>query len=575
MCGIAGVLGGGGTETVEKMIAAEVHRGPDAEGTWTSPAGRCALGHRRLSILDLSPAGRQPMPSADGRYQIVFNGEIYNYLELREELGGRAAFRTGTDTEVLLAAYERWGANCLHRLIGMFSFILWDEGEQTAFAARDRFGVKPLYFCRPDKQTVWLASEIKALHAAGFPREPASEIWSTYLSSGMYDHGPETFWRGVRQVGPGNYVLWRPGEEPIERSWYDAAESALAAGPDERGDGCVADELLTLLEDSVRLRFRSDVPVGICLSGGLDSSLLFGLVRKIQGRDSEVKAFTFCTGDPRYDETPWVRQLLEGTRHPSFVCPLVADEVPKLAAEVGWYQDEPFGGLPTLGMAKVHQRAADEGVVVLLDGNGMDEAWAGYDYYARAGSVATSDGPVQGSGCAATQSDCLTPEFAGLARRFSPAAPFGDALRDLQYRDLRNAKIPRAMRFADRVSMMYSRELREPFLDHRIVELGLRQPAARKIQGGQGKWLPRQIAAVLLPDGVREAPKRPVQTPQREWLRGPLRDWTEDCIGDMLRVCPGWFDAEAVGRAWSRYQQGHSDNSFFVWQWVSASSLRR
>lgn len=206
----------------------------------------------------------------------------------------------------------------------------------------------------------------------------------------------------------------------------------------------------------------------------------------------------------------------------------------------------------------------------------MDEQWAGYEYYARADASgsAQSTGPVQGSRSASTQPDCLVPEFRALAQTFQPPTPFSDALRNWQYRDARYAKIPRALRFNDRVSMMRSVELREPFLDHRLFELALRQPADRKIRNGAHKWLLREIAQDLLPQGVVEAPKRPLQTPQREWLRGPLKEWAGQCIETALaRYGTVWFDAESVRREWQAYQNGASDNSFYVWQWVSAGII--
>lgn len=569
MCGIAVIAGSGPHPDIQRMADVQRHRGPDAEGIWRSPHDLCSLGHRRLSVIDLSDAGRQPMHSPDGRYHIVYNGEVYNYLELRRELEGTVPFRTATDTEVLLAAYAHWGPECLNRLVGMFAFAIWDECEKRLFAARDRFGVKPLYF-HEAPGLVLLASEIKALHSAGVPREPDAATWATYLASGMYDHTEATFWRSIRQVPPGHFLEWTLVDGVRVQRWYDAAEAALQQGEDTRPDDAVADELLALLEETVRLRFRADVPVGVCLSGGLDSSLLLGLIRKVMGPDASVHAFTFITGDPMYDETPWVQQMLAKTLHPWHACLLRTDEVPDLAMEVGRFQDEPYGGVPTLGMAKVHQAARECGVVVLLDGNGLDEAWAGYEYYARAAAVDASRGPVQGSRARAVLPECLRPEFRALANPFVADAPFEDALRNLQYRDLRRAKIPRAMRFADRVSMMYSRELREPFLDHRIVELGLRQPAERKVRGGVGKWLPRRVAGALLPSGVREAPKRPVQTPQREWLAGPLADWAGQLIEEALAGWGvDWLDAQQVRRHWQDYRTRGADNSFPIWQWVS------
>lgn len=557
-------------------MASQAHRGPDATGIHVASNDLAGLGHNRLSILDLSPAGRQPMSDVTGRYWIVFNGEIYNYVELRSELESSFSFHSRTDTEVLLAAYQKWGMNCLDRLIGMFAFVIWDTQEESAFGARDRFGVKPLHIHLTAGGGLWLTSEIKAFHAAGLAAEPDPVTWATYLSSGAYDHGDRTFWREVRRLSPGACFTWSVRKGFVERTWYDPAASAIAQGPDKREETVVAEELLGLLDESVRLRFRSDVPVGICLSGGLDSSLLLGLVHRLQGRESNIKTFTFYCGDPAYDELPWVEQMLKGSHHPACFCRLAAEEVPELARQVQQFQDEPFGGIPTLGMAKVHQRAKAEGVVVLLDGNGVDEGWAGYDYYQKSSNLNPALGPVQGSVSRSTRPECLDNTFARLSAKVVAPAPFGDQLLDLQYRDVRLTKIPRAMRFADRVSMMVARELREPFLDHRILELGLRQAMDRKIRDGQGKWLVRKVSRSWLPEEVREAPKRPVQTPQREWLRGPLASWAAECIEDGLAgFGADWLNPGAVRREWQAYLDEGSDNSFYIWQWITIGLMSR
>jgi asparagine synthase (glutamine-hydrolysing) len=308
------------------------------------------------------------------------------------------------------------------------------------------------------------------------------------------------------------------------------------------------------------------VQVGINLSGGLDSSLLLGLVQATQGADCDVRAFTFVTGDDRYDELPWVQLMLANTRHPLSVVPLCAEEVPALAEAVQRSEDEPYGGIPTLAYAKLFECARAEGVTVLLDGQGMDEQWAGYDYYATPSADARV---IQGTTESATRPDVLHEEFRSLARPLGWPRPFGDRLRDLQYRDVRFTKLPRALRFNDRVSMRVSTELREPFLDHRLVELALPQPEQNKIRDGVRKWLPRRIASTLLPAGIVEAPKRPVQTPQREWLRGPLREWVRDCIESAIGFAPEWFDASELRRELSRFNAGDADNGFFVWQWIS------
>jgi len=567
MCGIAGIFGPNWKRAqLGAMVASQRHRGPDAEGVYVDPTGTAGLGHNRLSIIDLSPAGQQPMSSYDGRLWIVFNGEIYNYLELRAEIGDYP-YHSQSDTEVILAAYERWGPDCLRRLIGMFAFLIWDELDQCLFAARDRFGVKPLNYHQQPDGTLLLASEIKALHAAGVPVRPNPITWSTYLTYGAHDHSEHTFWEGVSALPPGHSLVWQDGRARLSR-WYDLAERV---GPefDGRPSETVQEEYMALLDESVRLRFRSDVPVGINLSGGLDSSTLLGLVQAVQGAESEVKAFTFVTGDPQYDELPWVERMLAQTRHPSVVCRLEPSDVPDLAESVQFHQDEPFGGLPTLAYARLFERARLEGVIVLLDGQGMDEQWAGYDYY-QAAMDGTAAGLVQGAKEAPVRPECLTPEFRALAEAFEPPQPFPDQLRNLQYRDARYTKIPRALRFNDRVSMKSSTELREPFLDHRLFELAVRQPFERKIADGTRKWLLRQMARQLLPDGVVEAPKRPLQTPQREWLRGPLQRWAGDRIEESLDAYgKTWLDADAVRSTWRNYCDRASDNSFYIWQWIN------
>lgn len=563
-------------DKLSAAIGRQRHRGPDAEGIWLSQSRRAGLGHNRLSIIDLSDAGRQPMSSHDGRLQIAFNGEIYNYLELRAELS-EYPYRSHSDTEVLLAAYERWGESCLDRLIGMFAFLIWDEREQKLFAARDRFGVKPLNYHLGADGTLAIASEIKALFAAGVVAEPDEIAWANYLNAGLYDHTPRTFWRGVNSLPAGHCMSWRSGELKIAR-WYDLAERSGKTF-DQRNEAEVREEYLSLLTDSVRLRFRSDVPVGINLSGGVDSSTLLGLVHAVQGADSDVKAFTFVTGDADYDELPWVEQMLARTNHPAIVCKLDVADVPVLAESVQRHQDEPFGGLPTLAYARLFERARQQGVIVLLDGQGMDEQWAGYDYYQTAVASSATVGSVslvQGTKNRPVKPECLQPEFRAMVEEFLAPRPFSDRLRNLQYRDAILTKIPRALRFNDRISMRASTELREPFLDHRLFELALRQPMERKLGNGTGKWMLRRIAAGLLPEGVVEAPKRPLQTPQREWLRGPLRDWATAQIEAALGGWgANWLDADAVRAEWRHYLSGESDNSFYVWQWINLGLMNQ
>ncbi|MDH3709642.1 MAG: asparagine synthase (glutamine-hydrolyzing) [Cyclobacteriaceae bacterium] len=569
MCGICGIAG----ENWQKhqlmtMIEVQSHRGPDACGHAIEHRHQVGLGHNRLSIIDLSEGGAQPMSDHQGKLRIVYNGEIYNYLELKKELSNYP-FRSQSDTEVILAAYQRWGLDCVDHFIGMFAFAIWDDHQKRLFLARDRFGVKPLYMAHHHENLYW-SSEIKTLLAAGVPAAPNLTTWASYLRFGLYEHTEQSFWEGIKSIPPGGAMTWENGREKYWR-WYDLSKLS-AESISSQSEEAVMDRYRELLENSVRFRFRSDVPVAINLSGGLDSSILLGMVDHIFGAESDIRVFTFATGDPNYDETPWVRQMLQHTGHPHEICTLTPDEIPQLALDIQSHQDEPFGGFPTLAYSKIFKKARSMGIKVLLDGQGLDEQWAGYDYYGRLSKPLTKGvlGPVQGSADSPVRPDCLIPEFLDKAMVFEPPTVFQDPLLNAQYKDARFTKIPRALRFNDRISMMYSTELREPFLDHRLFELAFMQPSDRKIRDGVHKWLLREIGSKLLPRGVVEAPKRPVQTPQREWLRGPLAGWVDNCLLTLDKEIGGdWLNMDQVRGHWNRYQQGESDNSFYIWQWIN------
>jgi len=543
------------------MLEAQHHRGPDARGS-LALNGFGILGHNRLSIIDLSDSANQPFRSNDLRYFLVFNGEIYNYAELKKHLAPFYDFRTQSDTEVLLAAFIHWGKDCLHQFIGMFSFAIWDNQDKTLFAARDRFGVKPFHYGTKNG-IFYFASEIKALWTAGFPKKANLSVWAGYLANGTYGMPHQTFWEDIVQLPGGHYLEWTEGSVTVHR-WYDFESRVQVQPPLSEADA--ARQWTDLAMDSIRLRFRADVPVGFNLSGGLDSSLLLALVYQQMPAQDRIRAFTFYTGDDRYDELPWVREMIHQTSFPLHPVQLDAAEVPALTKQLSWFEDEPFGGIPTLAYAKIFQTARELGTLVLLDGQGMDEAWAGYDYY-----VKPTTSLVQGSRVSPLRPECLSPAFADFSKTPDFPRPFDNDLQNLQYRDLFFTKIPRALRFNDRASMMHSTELREPFLDHRLVELAFSLPVALKIKEGQQKWLARQIADTYLPAKVALAPKRPLQTPQREWLATDLAYWAEEQI--TIATSLHLFEADAVHQAWTAYKNGNKDQSFYIWQWISAAAL--
>ncbi|MEN2281267.1 asparagine synthase (glutamine-hydrolyzing) [Algoriphagus sp. SE2] len=561
MCGIAGIVGRNPeNETLlARMLEKQTHRGPDAKGIWSGE--EVCLGHNRLSILDLSEAANQPFISNCGRFVIVFNGEIYNYLELKQSLDYR--FRTKSDTEVLLAMYIKYGDKMIYYLNGMFAFSIWDIQEKQLFAARDRFGVKPFYYSMFQTQFLF-ASEIKTLFAAGVNQTLNEEVWADYFVHGSYGYPEETFFKDIHQLAPGHSLTIRVGDHrPLIKQYYDFVDR-VKDQPVFDDEKKLQEEYLELLLNSIQLRFRSDVPVGFNVSGGLDSSILLAMISKIkEGEMQNIEAFTFYTGDDRYDELPWVKDLISKTKSPLNPVLLSQSEVPELIEKVAYFQDEPFGGFPTIAYSKIFEKARQKGFLVLLDGQGMDEAWAGYDYY-RSDSQAL----VQGIKSSLTRPHVFSPELCARAREISYPAPFNNPLQNKQYRDLYYTKIPRALRFNDRVSMMHSTELREPFLDYRLVEMAFAQKREMKIKEDQGKWLPRQLVKKAL-ENIALAPKRPLQTPQREWIGGPLSDFVEDRIS-KLKTNP-WIEKNELDFEWKNYKNGQNDNSFFVWQWINTS----
>lgn len=543
------------------MLERQAHRGPDHTGMYNLSNQQGILGHNRLSIIDLHAASNQPFISPEGRYVLVFNGEIYNYLELRAVLEPTYKFRTHSDTEVLLYAFIHWGRDCLDRFNGMFSFAIWDNLQKTLFAVRDRFGVKPFHYTFQNG-ALYFASEIKALWAAGFPQIPNASVWAGYLSYGTYGMPDETFWEGICQLPAGHFLQWQNGQISVSR-WYHFVERihSLPALSEKE----VVEQWTDIALDSIRLRFRSDVPVGFNISGGLDSSMLLALVHHQFPRDEKIQAFTFITGDERYDELPWVQEMIHKTNFPLHPVRLSVAEVPELAKRVAWFQDEPYGGIPTLAYSKIFETARQNGTIVLLDGQGIDEAWAGYDYYLH-----TNGALVQGSQSSPVRPECLRLKFRALAQKPEFPQPFDNALQNLQYRDLFYTKIPRSLSFNDRISMMHSTELREPFLDHRLVELAFSLPPSMKIKDGQQKWLARRIAKELLPDKVALAPKRPLQTPQREWLRESLRKYALLELEKYFeKYGEKWLIKTETYNALEEFYQQKADNSFFVWQWLN------
>ena len=565
MCGIAGIIGNGIQKTeIEEMLVSIAHRGPDARGVYKDN-GFAVLGHNRLSIIDLSQEADQPFNDLTGRYHLSFNGEIYNYKELRTEIGTKYAFRTSSDTEVLLAAYILWGKSCLERLNGMFAFAIWDSKEKKLFAARDRFGVKPFYYNYTNKKFLF-ASEIKAIRRVN--RVGANEkVWANYLCFGSYGSPSETFYKDIEQLPGGHFIEFKDSKLSIEK-WYDFPEQIRNIS-NNHSVKQIKEKYLELLIDSIRLRFRADVELGFNISGGIDSSLLLALVNDYNS-SKKISAFTFYTGDKRYDELPWVERIIRQTGNPLEKVKLSAGEVPEYTKLLSDVQEEPFGGIPTIAYSKIFEKANRSGIKVLMDGQGMDEQWAGYDYY-----TSQNESLVQGTGKSSSfKPNVLERDFRNRAKKPEYPTPFGSRIQNLQYRDLFYTKLPRALRFNDRISMMFSTELREPFLDYRLVELAFSLPDAMKINGRTHKYLLREIIKGFVPNKISEAPKRALQTPQREWLGEDLTTFVNKSLGNLEdSAFQSWFDHDLIQKEWDLYQKGSKGNSFFLWQWINTSLI--
>jgi asparagine synthase (glutamine-hydrolysing) len=573
MCGVAGIItpevSAAHVAQIGYMLEAQKHRGPDSKDC-AKLDSRVIFGHNRLSIIDLSEDANQPFFDVEKRFSLVFNGEIYNYLELRKELEPFYSFKTNSDTEVLLAAYIHWGVQALDRFLGMFAFAIYDLQTREVFIARDRFGVKPFYYAFGEKGSFYFASEIKSLHAAAIPKEKNEELWASFLVRGTYSHKDQTFWSGIFSLEAGHYVKCHIDElqEGIQSvRWYHFVDRINRLRSDREYARRNFDSHLKcykkLLEDSIRLRFRADVPVGFNISGGLDSSLLLSVVDALF-KDVPVEAFSFYCDDDRYDELAWVEEIIAHTNKPLNKVLLRASEVPGLAKKNHHFQDEPYGGIPTIAYSRVFEAASKRQVTVLLDGNGIDEAWAGYDYYHK-----DSESIVQGVRKSPLMPEVLSESFLNKAIKESYPAPFKDALLNKQYRDLFHTKLPRSLRFNDRVSMMHSTELREPFLDHRLVEYAFALPVDMKMRNKEVKWALRELTGTYLNNELVFAPKRPLQTPQREWLTENLIEWVETRIASLSNH--PWFDESKLKAAWSEFKLSDKENTFFLWQWLSVA----
>lgn len=617
MCGIAGIFHCGTPKPVDParvkaMCDAIAHRGPDGEGVWTAQG--VALGHRRLSIIDLA-GSPQPMASPDGRAMLVFNGEIYNFIELRRELEGRGhRFRTQGDSEAILAAWREWGPDCLSRLHGMFAFAIYDMDARTLFLARDRLGVKPLYTALLSDGSLAFASELKGLLAHPLLRREVDPLAiEDYLAWGYVpDH--RSILKGVEKLPAGHYRLLKHDSSPSAPvRWWDVSFA-------ERRRESAADleaELLFRLREAVTSRMVADVPLGAFLSGGVDSSSVVALMA--EASREPVRTCSIGFDEAAIDETSYAREVAArfGTEHRERI--VASDdfaETDRLAAMF----DEPFADASALPTWRVCQLAR-ETVTVALSGDGADEAFAGYrrqrfhagEERARAVLPSGLRRPLFGAlgslwpkadwapqplrakttfqALAATGEEgyaralaVTAPEIrAGL---YSPAfareigdyraeqpliklmrgAPARSGLDRAQYADLKFWLPGDILTKVDRTSMSVGLEAREPLLDHRLIEFAAGLPERLRIRGGQGKWLLKHAMERYLPHDVLYRPKQGFVTPIAQWLRGPLAGEARAVARGAALSRTGWLNGDRVAALAEAHISGRSDHSRLLWQ---------
>jgi asparagine synthase (glutamine-hydrolysing) len=571
VCGVFGILSRAPVdpEVLEIAELAQRHRGPDSQARRILPLGKWYLGlaHQRLAIIDLSNAGEQPMLSPSGNSLIIYNGEVYNYLEMRAELESRGVrFRTGTDTEVVAAACEFYGvAEALNRMNGMWAFAWVNLVTSRVVLARDRFGVKPLYLWR-DNGRLAFASEIKTLlRALKLRCDVDLQAVSTFLASSQVDVDDGTFFAGVEKLTPGHYLELDAGAEELvtrrTKYWsldYEGMEETVRDPVDATRE---------LLEDAVRLRLRSDVPVGLLLSGGVDSSAIAAVADRRLGRHGNLAFISAVSEDPASDESPFIDALAAHLARPVQKVNLRFPQgaVIPLIERVVAQNDEPLGGFACVAQYLLMERAREIGVTVLLSGQGADEVFCGYRKYAafqiqallRSGRYASALGMagglfrqarIRGQFRLAEARRYLPawlvptePEIRGKALADVPAAhPHLGARRDLRDRqriDIESLSVPALTHWEDRNSMAWSREVRNPFLDYRLVRHGVAMDAKLKVARGWTKLILREAIVDLVPARIAwRRDKRGFTTPEGELIRNELHSWFGEFLSSSAEI---------------------------------------
>jgi asparagine synthase (glutamine-hydrolysing) len=630
MCGICGIRAirddfPAGEELVTKMNDTIVHRGPDDGGAWASDEHGVALAHRRLSIIDLSYAGHQPMSNEDGTVWITFGGEIYNHLDLRPELEAKGhVYRSQTDTETIIHLYEEEGPRCVERLHGMFHYAIWDSRTRELHLARDRLGKKPVYFAQPGGNFIF-ASEIKALlvHPA-LTADLDEEAFFHYLTF-VCTPAPMTMFKGVRKMEPAERMTVRADGTTESEIYWSPFSQQVAAEVDSMSEPELKERLLELLRKSIQRRMMSDVPFGVFLSGGIDSSTNVALMDELMG--DPVQTFSVGFEDPRYNELGYARRIAEqfGTDHHETV--MTAADLERFVPELVYHQDEPLADPTSVPVHYVSKLARDSGTVVVQVGEGSDELFHGYEGYItharfrrrywppfqrvprplrkalskaalaialRSGRFLghaqaieeASEGRLPFWGGAIAYQGALKdlvlsngrphPDSYAIVERFLQDAererPDADLLQKMTYLELKNRLAELLLMRVDKMTMANSVEARVPFLDHELVEFALALPAEMKVRNGEGKYLLKKAVEGILPPEVINRPKQGFVAPMSEWLRGEMGEKMRRDIRKSTLTERGLLDYDAIDRLWEAHQSGRGEWAFQLWNIYNVSA---
>lgn len=612
MCAICGILNFDHSEPVNRVLIHKMtgslrHRGPDDEGVLID--NEAGLGFRRLSIIDLS-GGKQPMSNEDGSAHVVFNGEIYNYRDLAAELSTAGhIFRTRSDTETIIHAYEQYGEDCVNHLRGMFAFAIWDGRNRRLMLARDRLGIKPLYYYQNGRFLAF-ASEIKALlQIPSIPREVDQDAFDQYLTL-RYVPGPRTMFKNIFRLQPGHTLTCDSSGVRIQSYWdlqYSESPSLSTAS--------LVEQFRELLEESVRLRLESEVPLGVFLSGGLDSSAILAQMARLTDRSDASRIKTFSVGyegisgsEAEENEFDYARMAAQafGAEHHEFR--LSAQGFEELIPDLVWHLDEPLGDPSCIPLYCI-ARQAREHITVVLSGEGADEILAGYAIYPKMlalekisnvpalariaswiqpllpsssarrylrmanypleqryrGVCRGFDGgfmPQLIGGSRATQSERLLQEVFGA--RFK-AADAASPLNRMLYVDAKIWLPDDLLLKADKMTMANGLELRVPFLDHKLVEFAATLQDHQKLRGRDGKVLLRKAMRGVLPDAILDRPKKGFPVPISSWLRKPLRDLTRERLLSRDAACSQYLERSAINRVVKEHESGQVDRSQEIW----------